>query len=61
MNSVYSIACAVIDEPAEMVTFLTPKVRGINSVTFREVKGIGNKKDTDIADLLTTIFKNKML
>lgn len=61
MNSVYSIACAVIDEPAEMVTFLTPKVRGINSVTFREVKGMGNKKDTDIADILTTIFKNKML
>jgi hypothetical protein len=44
-----------------MATFLTPIVRGINSVTYRELKNVGGKKDVDVTELLGVLVKSKML
>ena len=61
MQSTYALATAVVDEASEIVTYLTPKVRGINSITFKELKNVGGKKETDVTDLLQTLFKSKLI
>lgn len=61
MQSTYALATAVVDEVSEIVTYLTPKVRGINSITFKELKNVGGKKETDVTDLLQTLFKSKLI
>ena len=61
MQSTYALATAVVDEASEIVTYLTPKVRGINSITFKVLKNVGGKKETDVTDLLQTLFKSKLI
>ena len=43
MQSTYALATAVVDEASEIDTYLTPKVRGINSITLKELKNVGGK------------------
>lgn len=61
MQSIYSLMGVVLDDNSEMATFLTPIVRGINSVTYRELKNVGGKKDVDVTELLGVLVKSKML
>lgn len=61
LKSTQALACAVLDESSEMCTFLTPIKRGISTVTYREIKNIGGKKDNEFGDLLQSIFKSKLI
>ena len=61
MASTYALMGAVLDDSAEMCTFLTPLVRGINSVTYREIGKLGGQKETDVGELLMAMVKSRML
>lgn len=61
LASVFALSCAVLDDDAEMVTFLTPQIRGINSVTYRELKKFSGQKENDVGELLMAMVKSRML
>lgn len=61
MASTFAINCAVLDDDAEMCTFLTPQIRGINSVTYRELRKFSGQKENDVGELLMAMVKSRML
>ena len=61
LASVFALSCTVLDDDAEMATFLTPQIRGINSVTYRELKKFSGQKENDVGELLMAMVKSRML
>lgn len=61
LNSVYSITTAVMDEGYETVTILTPDIRGLSTVSYKEIKNMNSKSNNDMTDLVKAILTNKTL
>lgn len=61
LASVFALSCTVLDDDAEMATFLTPQIRGINSVTYRELRKFSGQKENDVGELLMAMVKSRML
>lgn len=59
LNSVYALTAAVMDETYEQVTILTPNIRGISTVSYKEVKGLNNKSNNDMTDFVKSLLVNK--
>lgn len=61
LNSIYALSVAVMDETYEQVTMLTPNIRGISTISYKEVKGLNNKSNNDMTDFVKAIMTNKNL
>lgn len=61
LKSVYGLTCAVMDETYEQVSLLTPDIRGISTVSYKEIKNMNNKSNNDMTDLVKAIMSNKSL
>ena len=61
LKSIFGLTCAVMDETYEQVSILTPDVRGISSISYKEIKNMNNKSNNDMTDLVKAIMSNKSL
>lgn len=61
LNSVYALSAAVMDETYEQVTLLTPNIRGLSTVSYKEVKGLNNKSNNDMTDFVKALMTNRNL
>lgn len=61
LKSIFGLTCAVMDETYEQVSILTPDIRGISSISYKEIKNMNNKSNNDMTDLVKAIMSNKSL
>lgn len=61
LNSIYALTTAVMDETYEQVTILTPNIRGMSTISYKEVKGLNNKSNNDMTDFVKALITNKNL
>ena len=50
-----------MDETYEQVTLLTPNIRGLSTVSYKEVKGLNNKSNNDMTDFVKALMTNRNL
>lgn len=61
LNSIYALTVAVMDETYEQVTVLTPNIRGLSTISYKEVKGLNNKSNNDMTDFVKALMTNKSI
>lgn len=61
LNSIYALSVAVMDETYEQITMLTPNIRGISTISYKEIKGLNNKSNNDMTDFVKALMTNRNL